>query len=132
MANRLDKTAADYIAIAVGPALIMAMVGSLVYFLLDVFYQGDYEERLQWIMACFVFAAVLIGRISIEEGTARAALFAFALALAMGLAIAMLVEHRGPLASIGLYLDWGLLALIWWCAHKLTWDCTFIDEQQPD
>src|SRR5947207_11120062 len=37
MANRLDKTAADYIAIAVGPALIMAMVGSLVFFLLEVF-----------------------------------------------------------------------------------------------
>jgi hypothetical protein len=83
-------------------------------------------------MACFVFAAVLIGRISIQEGTARAALFALALALAIGLAIAMLVEHRGPLASIGLFIDWALLGVIWWCAHKLTWDCTFIDEQQPD
>ncbi len=132
MSNRLDKTAADYIAIAVGPALIMLMVGSLVYFLLEVFYQGDYDDRLRWILSCFVFAAVLIGRISIESGTARAVLFATPLALAVGLAIAMLVQHNGPLAAIGLYFDWALLGVIWWCTHKLTWDCTFIDEQQVD
>ena len=37
---RLDKTAADYIAIALSPVLIMLMVGSLMYFLVAVFYAG--------------------------------------------------------------------------------------------
>ena len=60
MSNRLDKTAADYIAIAIGPALIMVMVGSLVFFLLELYYEGEYEDRLRWILSCFVFAAVLI------------------------------------------------------------------------
>ena len=46
----------DYVVIAVSPALIMTLVGSLVFFLLAVFYQGEYSERLYWVMACFVFA----------------------------------------------------------------------------
>jgi hypothetical protein len=127
---RLDKTAADYIAIAVGPALIMLLVGSLIFFLLEVFYQGQFEGRLQFILSAFVFAAVLIGRISIESSTERAALFAIPLGMLVAIAISRFVEHRGALANVGLYLDWGLLGLIWWCAHKLVWDCTVIDEQQ--
>ncbi len=132
MSSRLDKTAADYIAIAIGPALIMIMVGSLVFFLVELYYEGEHEDRLRWVLSCFVFAAVLIGRISIESGTARATLFALPLAISVGLAIAVYVKHTGPLASIGLYLDWALLGVIWWCANKLTWDCTFIDDQQVD
>jgi hypothetical protein len=40
-------TLADYIIIAISPALIMALVGSLVFFLLELFYQGQYQARLQ-------------------------------------------------------------------------------------
>jgi hypothetical protein len=49
-------------------ALIMALVGSLVYFLIEVMYVGEYQARLMYVFALFVFAAVLIARISIEEG----------------------------------------------------------------
>jgi len=123
---RLDKTLADYIAIAISPALIMTLVGSLVFFLLEVFYQGDYPGRLQWILALFVMATVLIGRISIEEGSERAAAFAMALAMATALAIFRFVDCGGLKWIVNL----GLLGLIWWCAHKLTWDCTLIDETE--
>ena len=84
--RRLHQTLADYVVIAISPALIMALVGSLVFFLLRVFYQGQFQARLHWVMACFVFAAVLIGRISIEEGFERAMPFGVALAIAVGLA----------------------------------------------
>src|SRR5262249_48706324 len=30
--------------------------------------------------------------------------------------------------SWGWAVNLGLIALIWWCAHRLTWDCTLIDE----
>ena len=53
-------TLADYMIIAISPALIMALVGSLVFFLIELFYQGQYQSRLQWVFACFVMAAVLI------------------------------------------------------------------------
>ena len=119
---RLDKTLADYIAIAISPALIMLMVGSLMWFLVAVFYQGSYDGRIYWILACYVFAIVLITRIAIEEGQERAAMFGVALAAAVGVATMRF--------SSSMYFHWILLAVAWWAAHKLTMDCTLIDEEQ--
>jgi hypothetical protein len=131
MSSRLDKTLADYLVIAVSPVLIMAMVGSLVFFLVEIFYQGHYEDRLRFVLGAFVMAAVLIGRISIEFGTERAAMYAMPLALVTGLAInKFVVAQGGTLGSLGLLVNLGLLGFIWWAAHKLVWDCTLIDEAQ--
>lgn len=120
--SRLNKTLADYVAIAISPALIMLMVGSLMWFLVAVFYQGHFNGRIYWILACFVLAIVLIARIGIEEGQERAALFGVPLAIAVGLATMRF--------SDAMFFHWILLALAWWTAHKLTWDCTLIDEEQ--
>src|SRR5947209_13613457 len=77
-----DKTLADFLAIAMSPVLIMALVGSLVFFLLEVLYQGKHQGSLQWILFFFVFGAVLIARISMEGGIAeRAAGYGFILGL---------------------------------------------------
>ena len=119
---RLDKTLADYVAIAISPALIMLMVGSLMWFLVAVFYQGHYDGRIYWILACFTLAIVLIARIGIEEGQERATLFGVPLAIAVGLATMKF--------SSSMYFHWVLLGVAWWAAHKLTWDCTLIDEEQ--
>ncbi len=131
MARRLHQTMADYVVIAISPALIMTLVGSLVFFLLTVLYQGEFALRLHWVMACFVFAAVLIGRISIEEGFERAAPFGIALATVVGLAATKFMEVNGTwIDQFGFLINWALIALIWWCAHRLTWDCTLIDDTQ--
>lgn len=131
MSSRLDKTLADYLVIAVSPVLIMAMVGSLVFFLVEIFYRGHYEDRLQFVLGAFVLAAVLIGRISIEFGTERTAMYAMPLALVTGLAInKFVVAQGGTLGSLGLLVNLALLGFIWWAAHKLVWDCTLIDEAQ--
>ncbi len=131
MARRLHQTMADYVVIALSPALIMTLVGSLVFFLLQVLYQGQFVARLHWVLACFVFGAVLIGRISIEEGFERAAPFGMALATVVGLAIAKFVDVQGSwIGSFGMLINWSLIALIWWCAHRLTWDCTLVDDSQ--
>ena len=130
MAKRLQKTLADYVAIAISPALIMTLVGSLVFFLLEVFYRGAYPARLAYILALFIFAAVLVGRISIEEGRQRAVLFAIPLAVATGLAMVRFVSIPGMWWMLGMLINFGLIALIWWCADKLTWDCTFVDDEQ--
>jgi len=133
MPRRLHKTLIDYLVIAVSPALIMALVGSLVFFLIEVFYRGNFQGRLQYIFALFVIGAVLIARISIEDGRERAALFALPLGIAVLLAINKFVVFQGslldPLTSL---INLGLIALIWWSADKLTWDCTLIDEEEED
>lgn len=131
--RRLPKTLADYVTIAISPVLIMLLVGSLIWFLLEVFYQGAYPERLRFILGMFVMAAVLIGRIAMEEGTERAALFAIPLGIVTMLAIDHFVEYPkgSAIASFGWLINAGLLGLTWWCAHKLTWDSTLIDETAP-
>ena len=59
MSGRQNQTLADYVVLALSPALIMGLVASLVFFLLNVLYVGEYVERLRWILFFFVFGAVL-------------------------------------------------------------------------
>ncbi len=123
---RLRKTFADYVAILIAPLLIMAMVGSLVFFLLEAFVgdslDGRIGTRLRWVMFWFVIGSVLVGRIAVQEGSAYAGIYAFGLAAATGMWI---------MKFFGLvWIPIGLLALIWWSTHKLTWDVTLIDEDE--
>jgi hypothetical protein len=130
MVRRLRQTLMDYMVIGISPALIMGMVGSLLFFLLTVFYHGQYAGRLNFIFAMFTMAVVLIARISMERGIEYASVFAIALAVVTALAMARFVQIEGPLAGFSNLINWGLIAIVWWSAHKLTWDCTFIDDQQ--
>ena len=125
MAQRLPKTLVDYLVIAISPALIMTLIGSLVFFLLEVFCEGPFEARLKYVFTLYVFAAVLVARIAIEEGREHARLFAVPLAAAAMVVLLRFVESAGPLSLI-------LVLVILWCADKLTWDCTVIDERQRD
>ena len=127
---RPRPTLTDYMVIGINPVLIMTLVGSLVFFLLAVFYQGQFETRLHFIMAMFVMAAVLIGRISIDEGREYATLFAVPLATVTAIATFRFVEFHGALAAWSPAINLGLIALIWWSADRLTWDCTLIDESE--
>src|SRR3954447_22900619 len=127
MTKKLYMTTADYLVIAVSPALIMALVGSLVYFLIDVFYAGQYEARLDYSFGLFVFAAVLIARISIEEGREYAALFALPLAIVMFLFLLRFLEHPSPFSHL---INLLLMVVVWWSADKLTWDSTVIDDAE--
>src|SRR6266702_2945653 len=101
--RRLEMTPIDYVVIALSPALIMALVGSLCLFLLEIGYRGPYGGRLVWIMCWFVFAIVLIARISIEEGKEKALLYG--LALSGAVAVAMLRFVDSP------FVAWGLMAV---------------------
>jgi hypothetical protein len=127
MAKRLHMTAADYVAIAISPALIMALVGSLVFFLIEVMYTGEFVARLNYIFALFVFATVLIARISIEMGAEKASLFALALGVVMFLALMRFVEFPSAFSHL---INLALMAVVWLSAHKLTWDCTLIDDDE--
>jgi hypothetical protein len=121
----------DYVTMIVSPALIMALVGSLIFFLLEILYVGAFTFRLHWTFSCFIFAAVLIARIAITYGRERAGLYALALGVVVWIALQCYLElpPEVPLAGIGWLVNALLMALIWWCADRLTWDCTYLDEQ---
>lgn len=121
----------DYVVIAINPAIIMVLIGSLVYFLLELFYQGQYPARLHYCLTLFIVGIVLIGRISIEEGWERASIFAAAMAIVISIAMQRFVSYKGTnLEQWGWLVNYFLIALSWWCAHKLTWDCTLVDDSQ--
>ena len=130
MARRAPQTLADYMVVGISPTLVALMVGSLLWFLTIVFYQGDYTWRLLFVHAMFIMGVVGITRISMEEGAAYAALFAAPLALAVAVAYTTFVRVQGALAPISPLINLALEAVIWFSAHKLTWDCTLIDDSQ--
>jgi hypothetical protein len=130
-ADREPPTATDYVVTALSPVLVMLMVGSLVFFLVEVLYEGKYSGRLLYTLFFFVGGAVLVARIAIESDAARASLYGLLLGAVTYIALLSYVEYPGGwLSSFGWLVNLGLMLLIWWSAHKLTWDCTNIDEKQ--
>lgn len=130
MPRRAPQTLADYMVVGISPALVMFMVGSLLWFLTIVFYQGDYTWRLLLVHAMFIMGCVSVTRLSMEEGAAYAALFAFPLAAVVAVAYVTFVKVNGPLAAISPLINLMLEGIIWFSAHKLTRDCTLIDDTQ--
>src|ERR1039458_2746625 len=116
------KTLADYLVISISPVLIMLLVGSLSFFLIEVFFRGPAIGSVRWVMFWFVMAIVLVSRIGIEQGTGPAVVYGLALAVATWLYLIRI--H--PAFILGMIL----LGIVWWCAHKLTWDCNLIDEDE--
>jgi hypothetical protein len=116
------KTVADYLVVSISPVLIMLLVGSLSFFLVEVFFRGEAIGSVRWVMFWFVMAVVLVSRIGIEQGTGPAAGYGLALALATWFYLIRI--H--PAFILGMIL----LSVVWWCAHKLTWDCTLIDDDE--
>lgn len=129
--DRPSQTAVDYVTIVLSPVLIMGLVGSLVFFLLEILYKtdGPWKERLQWILFFFVFGAVLVARISMMgEIASRATLYGVALAGVTYLAVQAFVEYPQGIREISFLINLILIGVVWWCAHRLTKDCTNVDE----
>ena len=115
---------------ALSPVLIMALVGSLIFFLLEVLYVGQYSGRMQWTLFFFVFGIVLVAASRSEHGGGRATIYGSGLAFAVWVALQAFIEYPAgsPLRPLSWVINLGLIAVAWWCAHQLTWDCTYIDD----
>lgn len=125
-----DQTLADYVIIALSPALIMLLIGSLIWFLLEIVYQGEFQGRLRWILSCFIFGSVLVARVAMQtEIAVRAPMYSLVLGVAAWVGCGMFVEYPPDLFGISWVINLGFVFLIWWCAQKLTWDCTYIDDK---
>jgi hypothetical protein len=114
------KTLADYMVIAISPALIMVLVHSLCFFLVEVFYRGEAAGGVRWVLFWFVLAVVLIARIGIEQGAGHALGYGLALALATWVYLSTVQPH--------VIFSAILLGVVWFTAHKITCNCTLIDD----
>ncbi len=125
------QTAVDYVTIVLSPLLIMGLVGSLVFFLLEVFYRSDgaFKERLQWVLFFFVFGMVLVARISMRSDIAsRFWIYGAVLSLLTYLGMHLFVEYPEEIRTLAVPINLVLIVVVWWCSHRLTWDCTNVDE----
>ncbi|WP_406698254.1 DUF4129 domain-containing protein [Singulisphaera sp. Ch08] len=115
-------TLVDHLVAAIEPALIMVMVGGLMFFLLDLWYEGPFLARLRWILFWFVLGIVLITRVGMQVGDDLAKGYGIALGGAVALVATTLAGFQPFLLAV--------MGLVWWATHKLTYDCTLIDEDQ--
>jgi hypothetical protein len=115
-------TLVDYLVAAIVPALIMIMVGSLMFFLLELWYHGPFLERLRWILFWFVLGIVLITRVGMQIGSALARGYAIALGGAVAVVATVLTGFHPLLLAI--------MGGVWWVTHKLTYDCTLGETDQ--
>lgn len=134
MAKRLDKTLADYVVGGVMPALLIGLLCSLCFFLLELAYSGAFMGQMKWILFFFIVGTVLIARISMRgDISERAGLYGVALAIAAGLALLRFVDiPKSALGGFGWLIPFSLMSIIWWSAHKLTHDSTWDDEEDDD
>jgi hypothetical protein len=125
------QTVADYVAIGISPALIIGLITSLVFFLLEVAYSGEFVGRLRWISFFFVFGMVLVARISMHPDIGpRAQLYGLILGFSTWLGMEAFVKYPGPdIQALSALINLGLICLVSWCAYRLTWDCTNVDEE---
>lgn len=133
--DRFKLPLIDVASVVVAPALVMLMVGSLVFFLIEVFQGGQFgsgfEGRLEWTFGFFVFGAVLVARIAITQSRAKSVVYGLVLGGACFIATMAFVEYQpGLFKVLGPVINVGLIALVWWAANKLTWDCTHLDESR--
>lgn len=125
-----QATAFDALAMALAPALIIGMIASLVFFLVIAFYQGAYDARLMMILGFFTVGTVLIARIAIESGRTHANAFSVPLAIVAVIAMLRFVTVSGALAPLSWLINIGLLALAWYLADRITFDCTLVEDDK--
>ena len=126
-----QQTLADYVAIAISPALIVALVGSLIFFLVEVLLGPQYPAQLLWILFFAVFGAVLVSRISMMTDIAdRAGMYAIVLGALVWVALMAYVKYpaQSRLAAFDWLVNGGLILVTWWSAHRLTRDSTLVDD----
>jgi hypothetical protein len=121
MTTKPYRTITDHVVSSLSPVLIMLLVGSLVFFLIQVFGHGNAVMSLRWVMFWFVLGIVLLTRVGIEEGASRA--------VALGAMLALVTVFYMVRTDAAYLLGFVLLGVVWWCAHKLTWNCTYVDDE---
>ena len=130
MEKRRQQTIADYAAIALCPSLIVLLISSLVYFLVLCIYRGGYSGRIGYIWFMFILGTVGIARLSIEESRSYAFGYAAVLGGATFFVLSRFMQVQGPAAALTPILNGGMIALVWFLADRITFDCTLIDENE--
>jgi hypothetical protein len=126
--QRRHQTFADYAAVALCPSLIVLLISSLVYFVVMCVYRGGYSGRIGYIWFMFILGAVAIARLSIQESRKYAMGYAAVLGIATFFVLSRFMTVQGSLAGLSPIINGLMIAMVWFLADRITFDCTLIDE----
>ncbi|MEQ1827644.1 MAG: DUF4129 domain-containing protein [Pirellula sp.] len=119
----------DFLLEAVAPIFIIGMIGSLVFFLINVFYSGGFKGHLMWNLGLYTFAAVLVARIAIAQSRPLAIAYLMALAASTLAMTPQVFVIHGPLSSLSMPITVALLAVVAVLADRITFDCALMGER---
>ena len=122
-----EKKYAGWFFELLAPALIMLLIGSLVFFSFGDLVRRTTSFRTRIVLAWWVFGSVLVCRISVTEGRERSIIFGGVLALAVLLSLSRFATLPHQYAPFAIFIHIGFIALTWWCASRLVWDCTVVE-----
>ena len=133
--DRPNQTLADYVALAISPALLMGLVGSLVFFLLEVLLSP--ARRVQGspsVDSVLLRVRRRPGRPHLADAGHRRPGRAVRPGaggphLGRHADLRRLPQGRRRRPPFGPLINLFLVGVVWWCSHRLTRDCTQIDEE---
>ncbi|MFY7876749.1 MAG: hypothetical protein ACOVQM_14955, partial [Pirellula sp.] len=127
--KRIKPSSLDFSLASIAPIFIIGMIGSLVYFVITVCYDGPFRQRLMWILGLYTLASVFVARIAIEQSRTLAFGYMMALALATLFVAPQFFVVQGLAAATSFIILIVLLAMVAYLADRITFDCTMIDER---
>jgi len=136
---QIPWTLTDYFLVVLNPFLILVMVWSVVFFLLDVryVYTEVHDPYLRIVAFFFILGVVALNRLFAREGVENGIIYGTGLAIAIGLytiasttlygmgSVAKNFMNSNP--GVATLFNSGVVIFIWWLTNRITYECC-IDE----
>ncbi|MFA6242995.1 MAG: hypothetical protein WC655_18790, partial [Candidatus Hydrogenedentales bacterium] len=134
------RSITDLLLDCMTPIMIVVMVYSVIFFLLDVrfIFTEVHDANLRWVAFCFVVGVVALNRLIARDGKDESLMYVGGLGMAIGLYTVVTTTSygvgsvaRGFMNSVGAALVFNLtiVAFVWWLANRLTHECC-VDENR--
>ncbi len=136
---KADWTLTDTLLSIVNPFLILVLLWSIVFFLLDVryIYTAVNDSNLRIVVFFFILGVVAVNRIFATESVEDGVIYGFGLGLAISLYVMVSTSAYGTGSFIynlvtgnnflAFLSNMGLVIFLWWLTNRITYECC-IDE----
>ncbi|MGC8844565.1 MAG: DUF4129 domain-containing protein [Candidatus Hydrogenedens sp.] len=132
-------TLTDTLLSFINPFLILILLWSIVFFLLDVryIYTEVNDRNLRFVVFCFILGVVAVNRIFATESVEDGVVYGFALGLTISFYVVVSTSMYGTGSFIynlvtgnnfmAFLSNMGVVIFLWWLTNRITYECC-IDE----
>lgn len=132
-------TLTDTLLSFINPVLILVLLWSIVFFLLDVryIYTAVNDSNLRFVVFCFILGVVAVNRIFATESVEDGVIYGFALGITISFYVVVSTSAYGTGSFIynlvtgnnfmAFLSNMGVVIFLWWLTNRITYECC-IDE----